>query len=162
MVTYAVPMGLQNVEPFPFEISPLALAAFDTVAVGENVAEREAFCKNFADTSITVVKFGLNFLPFISDGADLLGQLYNTAVGKEVDPILATGASAGLILDLTTGGVGDITAPIKGAYKFSKEAADKGLAARARWRRLSGTRLEMLLQPAKVLERSWASGDIRA
>jgi hypothetical protein len=126
--SYDAPTGLQNIEPFPYPLSPNALAAFNTLAQGGDIAERQAFYKNFADTTIGVVKFGLNFLPFISDGVDMLGQAYNAATGQAVDPVLATLAMAGLVLDTLTGGVGDVTALFKASYKLSLDAG--GVVAR--------------------------------
>ena len=125
--THAAPTGLQNVEPFPFEISPLALAAFDTVAVGGDVAQREAFYKNFGDTSVEVIKFGIGLLPFIGDGVDLTAQALNFVRGKDVDYFLVFFATGGLAIDLGTGGLGDITTPIKVVYKLSKQAVEEGV-----------------------------------
>jgi hypothetical protein len=128
--THEVPNTPLNLEDFNVTLpADFFSARVNTVSFGNTEEERNAFLANFRDTSVEVVKFGINFIPFISDGADLLGQLYNQALGNDVDPVLATLASAGLILDATTGGVGDVTAIFKGFYKLSLDAA--GIVARA-------------------------------
>ncbi len=48
-------------------------------------------------------------------------------MGKEVDPVLATLATGGLVLDITTGGIGDLTSIFKGAYRLSLQAAEQGV-----------------------------------
>ena len=119
--SHEVPNAALDLEDFNVTLpADFFSARVNTVSFGNTQEERNAFLVNFRDTSVDVVKLGINFIPFISDGADLLTQLYNQAVGNDVDPVLATLASAGLILDATTGGVGDVTAGIKGLYKMSR------------------------------------------
>lgn len=122
------PGNAPAMEPYEYTLPAAALQNSGAITVGGSQTDRDLFWKNFGDTSLEVAQFSLNFVPFLSDGIDLLGQVYNTAVGEEVDPVLATLASAGLILDTTTGGVGDITAPVKAVYKFSLRTAEGGLA----------------------------------
>ncbi|GIW28732.1 MAG: hypothetical protein KatS3mg070_2095 [Meiothermus sp.] len=84
-------------------------------------AKRTTYCKThiFGD----VARLILGFVPVIGDSVDLLEQLYNRASGRGVDPVIAFLAGAGLALDVTTGGAGDITAGLKGVYRFSKSSA---------------------------------------
>ncbi|GIW27578.1 MAG: hypothetical protein KatS3mg070_0941 [Meiothermus sp.] len=57
---------------------------------------------------------------------DGLEQLYNAATGRQVDPVLAVLSAAGLALDLGTGGVGDVTAGVKAAYRVSLAISRQG------------------------------------
>ena len=56
----------------------------------------------------------------MSDGIDFGSQVINAATGQQVDNVLLIMASAGLVLDATTGGVGDVTAIFKAIYKESR------------------------------------------
>jgi Tol biopolymer transport system component len=102
---------------------------FDTttnkIKLGAN--STEAYDNNLKDTPGNVATLVIGFIPILGDSVDLLTQVYNTAVGKEVDPVLATLATGGLILDITTGGIGDLTGIFKGAYRLSLQAAEQGL-----------------------------------
>jgi PKD domain/DNA/RNA non-specific endonuclease len=104
-------------------------ADFDTssnkIKLGLN--STEAYDNNFKDVPGNVATFVIGFIPILGDSVDLLTQVYNTAVGNEVDPVLATLATGGLILDITTGGIGDFTSIFKGAYRLSLQAAEQGL-----------------------------------
>ena len=64
----------------------------------------------------------IGFLPVIGDSVDGLEQLYFAATGKQVDPVVAVLATAGLSLDLATGGLGDVTNIFKGVYRVSRDA----------------------------------------
>jgi PKD repeat protein len=104
-------------------------ADFDTttnkIKLGTNTTE--PYDNNFKDVPGNVATFVIGFIPILGDSVDLLTQVYNTAVGKEVDPVLATLATGGLILDITTGGIGDLTSIFKGGYRLSLQLAEQGI-----------------------------------
>lgn len=62
----------------------------------------------------------------MGDAVDGLEQLYNAATGRQVDPVLAVLSAAGLALDLGSGGLADVTAGVKAAYRISLAFARQG------------------------------------
>lgn len=109
-------------EPFAYTLPPEALSRSGAVTLGASEADRDLTWANFGNGTLEVAKFGINFIPFLSDGGDLLGQIYNSASGKGADPVISTLSASGLILDVATGGFGDFTAGIKGVYKLSLQS----------------------------------------
>lgn len=116
---HEVPANAPALEPYTYALPAAALARSGAVTLGVSGTDRDTTWANFGNTSLEVASFALNFVPFLSDGADLLTQVFNTATGQGADPVISTLAAAGLILDTTTGGAADFTAIVKGAYKFS-------------------------------------------
>lgn len=126
--THEMPGGTADIEPFPYPLSSAALAEFDTVAIGSTRVERKAIQDNLANTSVNAVKLVVSLIPIIGDGIDLSLQAVNSLRGEEVDFVLVILATGGLALDLSTGGVADITAPIKAVYKLSLKSSTKLVA----------------------------------
>lgn len=114
------PTGITSVEPYDYTFDQQALVGINKVVYGRTPTERKSISERLKDVGPVVAMVIWNGLPFLSDGTDLIKQAYNTATGGEVDPVLATLAAAGLILDSVTGGVGDVTVGIKIVYKESK------------------------------------------
>lgn len=77
-------------------------------------------------TAGDIARLILGFIPVVGDAVDGLEQLYNAAVGKQVDPVIAVLSAAGLALDLGTGGTGDVAGLLKGAYRGSLLLAKQG------------------------------------
>lgn len=121
--TNDVPGNAPQLEAFSFPATTATLSKFNRISYGTTAKEQTDYTKNVANTSIEVAKFLFNFVPFLSDTADILGQAYNAFTGQPTDKVLLVLASAGLILDAATTGTADVTAPFKAIYKYSRGAA---------------------------------------
>jgi PKD repeat protein len=124
--TYDAPVGTP-VEAYPYTIPADYLSRTNRIFLGKSADEQTKYDNNFKDVPGNVATFVIGFIPILGDSVDLLTQVYNSAVGKAVDPVMATLATGGLILDITTGGIGDLTSIFKGAYRLSLQAAEQGL-----------------------------------
>jgi hypothetical protein len=124
--SYNAPSG-SPVVSYPYTLPADYLSRTNRVLLGRDTTEQTKYDNNLKDVSGKVATFVIGFIPILGDSLDLLGQVYNTAVGKDVDPVLATLASAGLVLDIFTGGVGDLTSIFKGGYKLSLQLAQEGV-----------------------------------
>ncbi|MDT7921252.1 MAG: PKD domain-containing protein, partial [Meiothermus sp.] len=137
--SYEAPAGL-SLEAYPYTLPPEYPSRTNRILIGKNLEELEFYDQNLRDAIVPspdlngqglqsqsqageIARLILGFIPIIGDGVDLLEQLYNRASGRGVDPVIAFLAGAGLALDVTTGGAGDITAGLKGVYRFSKSSA---------------------------------------
>lgn len=119
--------GTTTARPYPYTVTPAAYRAqTNRVVAGRTPQERYAIerAQRFFDGP--TVRLVIGFIPIVGDSVDLLEQAYNAASGKKVDPVIAVLATAGLAMDITTGGVGDFTAGLKGAYKVSLNLAKQG------------------------------------
>lgn len=124
--SYNAPTG-SPVPAYAYTLPADYLSRTNRVYLGRDVAEQTKYDNNLKDVSGKVATFVIGFIPILGDSLDLLGQVYNTAIGQQVDPVLATLASAGLVLDIFTGGAGDITSIFKGGYKLSLQLAQEGV-----------------------------------
>jgi hypothetical protein len=135
----AAPAGL-NLEAYPYTLPEDYPSRTNRILIGKNLDEVGLYDQNLRDAIETglelsgqglraqssageIARLILGFVPVIGDSVDLLEQLYNRASGRGVDPVIAFLAGAGLALDVATGGAGDITAGLKGVYRFSKSSA---------------------------------------
>lgn len=74
-----------------------------------------------------VLLFGVDMIPLIGDGKDILHQGYITYfTDQDGDLVIIVLASIGLTLDIATGGIADITALMKASYKVSIRIAKRG------------------------------------
>lgn len=117
--TYDAPVGTP-VEAYPYTIPADYLTRTNRIFLGKDGTEQTKYDDNLKDVPGNVATLVIGFIPILGDSVDLLTQVYNTAVGKEVDAVMATLATAGLVLDITTGGIGDVTAGLKGVYRISR------------------------------------------
>ncbi len=115
------PTGVTDIQPYNYVLTQQALVGVNRVVYGRTPAERKSIAERLKDVPGQVGMVVWNALPFLSDTVDLAKQVFNTATGQQVDPFLAIIATGGLILDLGTGGIGDVTIPIKIIYKESKK-----------------------------------------
>ncbi|MFC6920056.1 PKD domain-containing protein [Meiothermus taiwanensis] len=137
--SYAAPAGL-NLETYPYTLPEDYPSRTNRILIGKNLDEVGFYDLNLRDaieggleltgqslraqsSAGEIARLILGFIPIIGDSVDLLEQLYNRASGRGVDPVIAFLAGVGLALDVTTGGAGDITAGLKGVYRFSKSSA---------------------------------------
>lgn len=111
---------------YPYPVNAKMLTGANKIGLGATPAEQAAIEKNFGDTVWSVGKIFWSMIPILGDGTDLLGEFYNTYFTTDGgDIVIATLASGGLILDITTGGVSDFTAGMKAAYQMSKAGPAK-------------------------------------
>ncbi len=144
--SYTAPAGL-NLETYPYTLPEDYQSRTNRILIGKNLDEVGLYDQNLRDalepsldpnglspqsgvgaqsTSGEIARLILGFIPIIGDSVDLLEQLYNRASGRGVDPVIAFLAGAGLALDVTTGGVGDVTAGVKAAYRISLAISRQG------------------------------------
>nr|WP_255639561.1 PKD domain-containing protein [Deinococcus betulae] len=101
----------------------LAGETLNRIYLGGSANARQAidkFLKNY-DGSVTNIVVGL--APIVGDGSDLLMQAYYAANRKNVDYVIVTLGTIGLVMDATTLGTLDFTAPIKALYKYGGTTA---------------------------------------
>jgi PA14 domain/PKD domain/DNA/RNA non-specific endonuclease len=137
--SYEKPVNLTRTT-YPYRLTADFTSRTNRIFVGKSVQEWGYIDKNLRDAfsnqdrlsplGLEAQSFGameftrlvIGFLPVIGDSVDGLEQLYFAATGKQVDPVVAVLATAGLALDLATGGVGDVTNIFKGVYRVSRDA----------------------------------------
>jgi hypothetical protein len=107
---------------YPYTLPADYLTRTNRIVLGKDTTEVNRYDDKLKDTPGNVANFIIGFIPILGDSVDLLTQVYNAALGKQVDPVIATLAAGGLVLDITTGGIGDLTAGLKGVYKISLSA----------------------------------------
>ena len=121
------PVGIANIPIFEYPLSPAVIAAANGITFGIDYDDRSRIDKWLSDLDHKDVwGFAKNFVPFYGDGEELLQQVKNGLSGEGVNWTLIGLSTAGLLLDVVTGGVADVTGPLKAAYKISQEAAEKG------------------------------------
>ncbi|GIW27575.1 MAG: hypothetical protein KatS3mg070_0938 [Meiothermus sp.] len=140
--SYAAPAGL-NLEAYPYTLPEDYPSRTNRILIGKNLDEVGLYDQNLRDAIETglelsgqglraqssageIARLILGFIPIVGDAVDGLEQLYNAATGRQVDPVLAVLSAAGLALDLGTGGVGDVTAGVKAAYRVSLAISRQG------------------------------------
>jgi PKD repeat protein len=82
-------------------------------------AGRKAVQRAMEQYDGSTVQTIISFVPFVGNTSELLFQTLQAAVGKGADPVPVVLAAVGLALDFTSGGLDDITVPIKAAYKLT-------------------------------------------
>ncbi len=125
--SYEAPVG-SAVPVFAYTLPADYLTRTNRVYLGKDTAEQTKYDNNVKDVPGDVARLVLGFIPILGDGVDFIEQAVNSAIGANVDEVMITLAAAGLILDLTTGGIADISAPVKGIYRFSRDFASGALA----------------------------------
>jgi hypothetical protein len=143
--SYEKPVNLTRTT-YPYRLTTDFISRTNRVFVGKSVQEWAAYDRNLRDafsdldnlsglslgsqsaSAMDLARLVIGFLPVIGDTVDGLEQLYFVASGQnsKVDPVVAVLSTAGLALDLATGGVGDLTSIFKGAYRVSLLAAKSG------------------------------------
>lgn len=99
-------------------VGPVNRTLFNAINYGKNALSRAGIDRLLASYEGSAVSIAIGFVPILGDSVDLLTQVANQATGKGADPVIVVLASIGLALDATTGGIGDVTAPLKAIYKL--------------------------------------------
>lgn len=144
-VGHEAPNGL-NLPTYPYRLPAEYVSRTNRILVGQNLNQVALYDQNLRDaiepsldpsglslqrvqaqsTSGEIARLILGFIPIVGDAVDGLEQLYNAATSRQVDPVLAVLSAAGLALDLGTGGLGDVTAGVKFAYRVSLSLTSRG------------------------------------
>jgi PKD repeat protein len=140
--SYEAPAGL-SLEAYPYTLPPEYPSRTNRVLIGKNLNEVGFYDQNLRDAiepslglngqglqsqsqAGEIARLILGFIPIVGDAVDGLEQLYNAATGRQVDPVLAVLSAAGLALDLGSGGLADVSAGVKAAYRISLAFARQG------------------------------------
>lgn len=88
---------------------------------GKKISDKDisTMLNNYSGSTVSIV---VGMVPFIGDGSTLIVNAYKAVKGEPVDHIEVVLASIGLTMDALSGGVADVTTPLKVIYSSSKGA----------------------------------------